>query len=99
MGAVWARSPKGCKLGSFIFASLILPSLWSFIFLGIFGIAPVRISRMAEAAGLHTSDAAHTYCFLSRPTCCSYSRRVAEQAWPTKGHAEVLRPESHRNVV
>ena len=61
MGAVWARSPKGCKLGSFIFASLILPSLWSFIFPGSFGTAQVRISRMAEAAGLDTSDAAHTY--------------------------------------
>lgn len=52
VGTFLARISKGRKLGQFIIASLILPSLWSFCFLGIFGAAQIRISNEAAVAGL-----------------------------------------------
>mmetsp|Transcript_66932 Transcript_66932/g.145453 ORF Transcript_66932/g.145453 Transcript_66932/m.145453 type:complete len:757 (+) Transcript_66932:80-2350(+) len=67
VGTFLARISKGRRMGPFIVASLILPSVWSFAFTGIFGAAQIRISRIAEAAGLDMSDAYHTYGRLSNP--------------------------------
>merc|ERR1719195_2399940 len=52
VGTFLARSSKGRTLGSFIIAALILPSIWSFVFMGIMGAAQIRISNQAIAAGL-----------------------------------------------
>lgn len=53
VGTFLARISKGRRLGTFILASLILPSLWSFAFLGGFGAAQVRISNQAISATQH----------------------------------------------
>jgi len=53
VGTFLARISKGRRLGSFILASLILPSVWSFAFLGGFGAAQVRISNQAISATQH----------------------------------------------
>lgn len=53
VGTFLARISKGRTLGSFIIASLILPSLWSFVFLGIMGAAQIRMSNQAISAGLN----------------------------------------------
>jgi len=58
VGTFLARISKGRKLGQFIIASLILPSLWSFCFLGVFGAAQIRISNEAAVAGLTGADKA-----------------------------------------
>merc|ERR1712232_588751 len=52
VGTFLARISKGRTLGNFILATLILPSLWSFFFMGTFGAAQIRISNQAIAAGL-----------------------------------------------
>lgn len=52
VGTFLARISKGRKLGEFIIATLILPSIWSFVFLGIMGAAQIRMSNQAIAAGL-----------------------------------------------
>merc|ERR1712178_83460 len=52
VGTFLARISKGRRLGNFILATLILPSLWSFIFMGVFGAAQIRIDNQAKAAGL-----------------------------------------------
>lgn len=52
VGTFLARISKGRKLGEFIIATLILPSIWSFVFLGIMGAAQIRITNQAIAAGL-----------------------------------------------
>merc|ERR1712048_139597 len=52
VGTFLARISKGRTLGNFILATLILPSLWSFLFMGTFGAAQIRISNQAIAAGL-----------------------------------------------
>jgi len=56
VGTFLARISKGRTLGSFIIASLILPSLWSFVFLGIMGAAQIRMSNQAISAGLGGKD-------------------------------------------
>jgi hypothetical protein len=50
VGAFLARISKGRKLGTFILATLIIPSLWSFAFVGVFGAAQIRISNQAISA-------------------------------------------------
>jgi len=52
VGTFLARISKGRTLGNFILATLIVPSLWSFIFMGTFGAAQIRITNQAKAAGL-----------------------------------------------
>jgi hypothetical protein len=52
VGTFLARISKGRKLGNVIMASLIIPSLWSFFFMGVFGAAQIRIQNMAVSAGL-----------------------------------------------
>merc|ERR1719414_2460332 len=52
VGTFLARISKGRKLGHFIIATLILPTIWSFVFLGIFGAAQIRMVNLAKAAGL-----------------------------------------------
>jgi choline-glycine betaine transporter len=53
VGAFLARISKGRKLGTFILATLIIPSLWSFAFVGVFGAAQIRISNQAITATQH----------------------------------------------
>jgi len=80
VGTFLARISKGRKLGNFIIASLILPSLWSFVFLGVFGAAQIRISRMAEAAGLDMSSAALTYGHLADKALVGYNQTLKDQS-------------------
>jgi choline-glycine betaine transporter len=62
VGTFLARISKGRKLGNFIISSLILPSVWSFIFMGIFGAAQIRITNQAMAAGLTGCSSATAPC-------------------------------------
>jgi hypothetical protein len=62
VGTFLARISKGRKLGNFIISSLILPSVWSFIFMGIFGAAQIRITNQAMAAGLTGCSSAAAPC-------------------------------------
>merc|ERR1712178_167979 len=50
VGTFIARISKGRRLGPVIIASLILPSLWSFAFMGVFGAAQIRIDNQAITA-------------------------------------------------
>jgi len=61
VGTFLARISKGRTLGNFIVSTLILPSMWSFLFLGIFGASQIRITNEAIAAGLNGSTAELTY--------------------------------------
>merc|ERR1711959_77567 len=63
----------GRKLGNFIVATLILPSLWSFLFLGVFGAAQIRISNQAIAAGLNGTSSALTYGSLADKAKIGYN--------------------------
>jgi len=51
-GTFLARISRGRTLGTYIMGSLIVPSIWSFLFLGIFGAAQIRITNEAINAGL-----------------------------------------------
>lgn len=74
VGTFLARIAKGRKLGNFIMATLILPSLWSFFFMGVFGAAQIRITNQAIAAGLTGSDAATTYGSLADKSVIGYNQ-------------------------
>jgi choline-glycine betaine transporter len=52
VGTFLARISRGRKLGQFIVLSLVLPTLWSCVFMGIFGAAQIRIENQARSAGL-----------------------------------------------
>jgi len=47
VGTFIARISRGRKVGPVIVASLVLPSLWSFAFMGVFGAAQIRIENQA----------------------------------------------------
>jgi len=50
VGTFIARISRGRRVGPVIIASLILPSLWSFVFMGTFGAAQIRIDNQAITA-------------------------------------------------
>jgi len=91
VGTFIARISKGRRLGPVIIASLILPSLWSFAFMGVFGAAQIRISNQAITAtqecvrklpissNITTSDA----CFKTG-TCTGCKFTYGSKADPTK---------------
>merc|ERR1719162_190544 len=78
VGTFLARISKGRKLGHFIIATLILPSLWSFLFLGVFGAAQIRITNQAISAGLDGSSSAHIYGHLADKTVVGYNAPTAD---------------------
>jgi len=80
VGTFLARISKGRTLGSFIIASLILPSLWSFFFLGVMGAAQIRMSNQAISAGLDGSAERGTYGHLANKTIVGYNRTYKDAA-------------------
>merc|ERR1711935_1007590 len=60
-GTFLARISRGRTLGTYIMGSLIVPSVWSFLFMGIFGAAQIRITNEAINAGLDGSALNKTY--------------------------------------
>lgn len=81
VGTFLARISKGRKLGHFIIASLVLPSLWSFLFMGIFGAAQIRISNEAIAAGLTGDGAALTYGSMANKSQIGYNMSTISGTW------------------
>jgi len=73
VGTFLARISKGRKLGQFIVTTLILPSIWSMVFLGIFGAAQIRITNQAISAGLNGTGSAFTYGSLADKTLVGYN--------------------------
>jgi hypothetical protein len=73
VGTFLARISKGRKLGNFIISSLILPSLWSFVFMGVFGAAQIRITNEAISAGLNGSVPELIYGSLADKTLVGYN--------------------------
>ena len=47
-----AKISRGRTLGEFILGTLLIPSLYSFIWLGTFGSEGIRMDRRAESEGL-----------------------------------------------
>jgi len=91
VGTFIARISKGRRLGPVIIASLILPSLWSFAFMGVFGASQIRISNQAitatqecvrnlpSSSGITTSDP----CFFTG-TCAGCTFTYGSKADPSK---------------
>jgi len=52
VGTFMAKISRGRTLGEFILGTLLIPSLYSFIWLGIFGSEGIRMDRRAESEGL-----------------------------------------------
>jgi len=74
VGTFLARISKGRKLGPYIMCTLIVPSLWSYCVIGVFGAAQIRISNQAKSAGLDMSDAAHTFGHFADKTLIGYKQ-------------------------
>mmetsp|Transcript_29904 Transcript_29904/g.69564 ORF Transcript_29904/g.69564 Transcript_29904/m.69564 type:complete len:930 (+) Transcript_29904:70-2859(+) len=61
VGTFLARISKGRTLRQFVIGTLILPSLYSFLWFGIMGAEGIRMQRMADASGLcDAASAANT---------------------------------------
>jgi len=89
VGTFLARISKGRTLGSFIVATLILPSLWSFLFMGIFGAAQIRITNQAIAAGLNPTngtDLSLIFGALANKSLVGYNQTTG-QTWEWVGVA------------
>jgi choline-glycine betaine transporter len=67
VGTFLARISKGRRLGPFIFTTLILPSLWCFVFMGTLGAAQIRISNQAITA---TQDCALKLTGITKDSAC-----------------------------
>jgi len=52
VGTFLAKISKGRTLREFILGTLIVPSLYSFIWFGVFGAEGIRMQRMADASGV-----------------------------------------------
>jgi len=54
-GTFLAKISRGRTLRQFILGTLIIPSLYSFVWFGIFGAEGIRMQRMADASGVCTA--------------------------------------------
>jgi len=52
--------------------------LWSFLFLGVFGAAQIRMTNQAISAGLNGTDAAHIYGHLADKSVIGYNTPAAD---------------------
>mmetsp|Transcript_31451 Transcript_31451/g.93412 ORF Transcript_31451/g.93412 Transcript_31451/m.93412 type:complete len:897 (-) Transcript_31451:24-2714(-) len=52
VGTFLAKISKGRTLRQFIFATLIVPSIYSFMWFGVFGSEGIRMQRMADGSGV-----------------------------------------------
>lgn len=80
VGTFLARISKGRKLGEFIIATLVLPSLWSFVFMGIMGAAQIRMTNQAISAGLDGSVGRGIYGHLANKTIVGYNHTYRDAA-------------------
>mmetsp|Transcript_119171 Transcript_119171/g.299677 ORF Transcript_119171/g.299677 Transcript_119171/m.299677 type:complete len:777 (+) Transcript_119171:95-2425(+) len=78
VGTFLARISKGRKLGHFIIATLILPSIWSFVFLGIMGAAQIRMSNQAISAGLDGTTIATRYGSYADKTAIGWTQSLED---------------------
>mmetsp|Transcript_47902 Transcript_47902/g.133454 ORF Transcript_47902/g.133454 Transcript_47902/m.133454 type:complete len:427 (-) Transcript_47902:621-1901(-) len=56
VGTFMAKISRGRTLGQFITCSLIVPSLYSFFFMGVWGAEGIRLQNMAETEGITCAD-------------------------------------------
>lgn len=88
VGTFLAKISKGRTLRQFIFCTLIVPSLYSFLWFGVFGSEGIRMQRMADGSGVCSAAYAgnKTLCQPdpAAPTsqvsskCAAYSARYSD---------------------
>jgi hypothetical protein len=57
VGTFMAKISRGRTLGTFIVCTLIVPSMYSFFFMGVWGAEGIRIQNMADTEGLTCANA------------------------------------------
>ena len=67
VGMFMAKISRGRTLGQFILGTLILPSAYSFIWLGIFGAEGIFMDRQAAVEGLNCGDPADIFGHFNNP--------------------------------